>query len=122
MKIAFTILLLFALLSSPSKSEIIENVVYHQKICYKKLDKNLSDNKDFKLIISIPEEGIFNASYSCPQSTYIKAKNISALRPNGSEVFALIWGDAIFDLDICHIHDDKTIECGEPLKVSPDSF
>ena len=67
------------------------------------------------VVISIPEEGVFDTIFACTPEVKGIANKILEDRPNGSEVFAIFQSGVITDMAICHEHDGVVIECGDPL-------
>ena len=51
----------------------------------------------------------------CTPDVLKKATTIINERSNGSEFLLLVHDGIVFYLDICDIHDDVVIDCGEAL-------
>lgn len=89
---------------------ISSEIVWHTK--GHRIDKvptNIGQNK-----IKIQwEEHSIPLIYSATIEAYKKSLEILIERPNGSEVFVMFIDNVIWEISICHEHDDNLIECGK---------
>ncbi len=76
--------------------------------------KSSSIIKRFEISLFDSQTGL-ESMYDCSQEIIDIATDILEDRPNGSEVFVMIFSGTVVDLDICHEHDGDVIECGDPL-------
>jgi len=89
-----------------SRFEIVQHKIWHLR--------SGSQKRQFEISLYDSQSGL-ESTYDCSQEIMDKSDDILDERPNGSEVFVIIFGGTVFDLDICHEHDGAVIECGDPL-------
>ncbi len=106
---------LFSLLSLFCFSFTNQYTLIESEFLHKKIHLAVGAKSETKVILIDPASGSLPVEYDCTVAVNKTAAKILKDRPNGSEVFVIIQGTMVTDLQLCHEHGGVVIECGNQL-------